>query len=148
MPGLVALAEAVSVVLSALQTRLSISPSPTDSVLQLQALFYNPNLILTCFTEITAVATTARFDEELLSLLYLKIQQLEYKSGWLRDILLDVLSRVASPWLEFISGWIGLRREIGVDIDIEGQRKSFVKVESKKFVDDQGLESKEVDYVS
>ena len=147
MPGLVALADAVSIVLSALQARLSISPSPIDSVLQLQALHYNPGLVLACFTEIMAVATTARFDEELLSMLYLKIQQLEYKSGWLRDILLDVLSRVAAPWLEFVSGWIGLQKEVGAEVDKEGQRKSFVKVELKKSVEDPGLESKEVDYV-
>ncbi|KAH0534033.1 hypothetical protein FGG08_007368 [Glutinoglossum americanum] len=145
MPGLVALADAVSVVISALQARLSISPSPTDSVLQLQSLFNNPSLILACFSEVIAVATTARFDE-LLSALYLKIQQLEHKSGWLRDILLDVLSRVAAPWLEFVSGWIGLQREIKLEVDKEGQRNSFVKVEVKKSVDDQGLEGKEVDY--
>ena len=135
--------------LSALQARLSISPSPINSVLQLQALFYNPGLVLASFSEIISVASTARFDEELLSILYLKIQQLEYKSGWLRDILLDVLSRVAAPWLEFVSGWIGLQKEVGVEIDKESQRKSFVKVELKKIVDDSGLESKEVevDYV-
>ncbi|KAI9763336.1 MAG: hypothetical protein M1840_000601 [Geoglossum simile] len=145
IPGLVALADAVSVVLSALQARLSTSPSPTNSVLQLQALFYNPGLVLACFSEIVSVASNARFDEELLSMLYLKIQQLEYKSGWLRDILLDVLSRVAAPWLEFVSGWIGLRKEVGIEIDKENQRKSFVKVELKKFVDDPRLESREVE---
>lgn len=135
--------------LSALQARLSISPSSTNSVLELQALFYNPGLVLASFSEIISAASTARFDEELLSILYLKVQQLEYKSGWLRDILLDVLSRVAAPWLEFVSGWIGLQKEVGVEIDKESQRKSFVKAELKKIVDDSGLESKEmeVDYV-
>ncbi|KAI9783787.1 MAG: hypothetical protein M1839_003123 [Geoglossum umbratile] len=146
IPCLVALADTVSVVLSALQARLSILPSPVDSVLQLQALFYNPGLVLSCFSEITAVASTARFDEELLSLLYLEIQQLEYRSGWLRDILLDVLSRVAAPWLEFVSGWIGLQKEVGIEMDKAGRRKGFVRVELKKFADDPGSENKEVDY--
>jgi Gamma tubulin complex component N-terminal len=136
-------------VLSALQARLSTSPSPTNSILQLQALFYNPGLVLACFSEIISVASTARFDEELLSMLYLKIQQLEYKSGWLRDILLDVLSRVAAPWLEFVSGWIGLQKEVGIEIGKENQKKGFVKVGLKKFIDEPGLENKEVevDYV-
>ena len=142
-----ALASAVSVVLSSLQARLSISPASIGSVLQLQALFYNPGLILDCFTEIVSMATSAKVDSQLLSALYTKIQQLEYKSSWLRDILLDVLSCVSAPWLEFVGGWIGLRREIGIDVDKDGGTGRFVKVGPKTSVDDKGWETGDVDYV-
>ncbi|KAH7313144.1 Spc98 family-domain-containing protein [Rhexocercosporidium sp. MPI-PUGE-AT-0058] len=146
-PGRIALADSVSTLLATIQSRLSASAAGYNSILQLQALFRPAHSILTCFRRIVVNTSATRSDESMLSTIFEEIQLLEHRTDSLREILLEILSRVSRPWLEFASEWLGLQREAGLPLTKEGPGKSFVKVDSKEWVDDQGLEMNEPDYV-
>lgn len=146
-PGRIALADAVSTLLATIQSRLSASAAAHSSILQLQALFRPAHSILTCFRRIVVNTTATRSDESMLSTIFEEIQLLEHRTDSLRVILLEILSRVSQPWLEFASEWLGLQREAGLPITKEGPGKSFVKIDTKEWIDDQGMEMNEPDYV-
>ncbi|KAH7384788.1 Spc98 family-domain-containing protein [Cadophora sp. MPI-SDFR-AT-0126] len=146
-PGRISLADAVSTLLATIQSRLSVSAAGYSSILQLQALFRPAYSILTCFRRIVVNTSATRSDESMLSTIFEEIQLLEHRTDSLREILLEILSRVSQPWLEFASEWLGLQREAGLPLTKEGPGKSFVKVDNKEWVDDQGLEMNEPDYV-
>ena len=145
-PGRIALADAVSTLLATIQSRLSVSASTHQSILQLQSLFHPAHSILTCFQRIVVNVSATRSDESMLSTIFEEIQLLEHRTDSLRDVLLEILSRVSRPWLEFTGEWLGLQREAGLPLTKEGSGKSFVKVENKEWIDDQGLELQEPDY--
>lgn len=146
-PGRIALANAVSSLLATIQSRLSVSAAGYHSILQLQALFQPAHSILTCFRRIVVNTSVNRSDESLLSTIFEEIQLLEHRTDSLRSILLEILSRVSQPWLEFAGEWIGLQRETGLPLTKDGPGKSFVKIDHKEWVDDHGLEMQEPDYV-
>ncbi|KAI9766123.1 MAG: hypothetical protein M1835_007240 [Candelina submexicana] len=143
---LVALSDAVSTTLATLQRQLSIS-SPIESIPQLQSLFHRPGLVVGCLMDIFSGIASSTSDEQLLSILYEKIQQIEHGSSWLRSILLEVLRRVSKPWLEFVGEWVGLHKELGVVMDKKGPSRSFVKIEHRTWIDDRGLEMGAADYI-
>lgn len=145
-PGRIALADGVSTLLATIQSRLSVSASTRQSILQLQLLFQPAHSILTCFQRIVVNIAATRSDESMLSTIFEEIQLLEHRTDSLREILLEILSRVSQPWLEFTGEWLGLQRESGLPLTKEGKGKSFVKVENKEWIDDQGLELQEPDY--
>ena len=146
-PGRISLADAVSSLLTIIQTRLSESASNQTSFLQLQALFQPTHSILTCFRRLVVNVSATRSDESMLSTIFEEIQLLEHKAGSLRDVLIEVLSRVSHPWLEFTSEWLGLQRETGLALTKQGVGKSFVKVEDREWIDEQGFELQERDFV-
>ncbi|TVY62911.1 Gamma-tubulin complex component [Lachnellula suecica] len=145
--GRIALADAVSTLLATIQSRLSASTSMHNSLLQLQALFQPAHSILTCFRRIVTNVSATRSDESMLSTIFQEIQLLEHRTDSLREILLEILSRVSKPWLEFSGEWLGLQREAGLPLTKDGTGKSFVKVEKREWVDEQGLEVTEPDFV-
>jgi hypothetical protein len=146
-PGQVALADAISTLLSTLQTILNESASQPKSVLQLRYIFEPPHAILTCFQRIINNTARTRSDESMLSTIFEEIQLQEHRADSLGDILIEILSRVSHPWLEFVGEWLGVRREAGLPLTKEGNGKSFVSVADKEWVDDLGLELKERDYI-
>jgi hypothetical protein len=146
-PGRIALADTVSTLLTMIQSRLSESASETKSLLQLQALFQPAHSILTCFRRLVVNVSATRSDESMLSTVFEEIQLLEHKTGTLRDILTEVLTRISRPWLEFTGEWLGLQREAGLPLTKEGAGKSFVKVDDRDWIDEQGLELHEKDFV-
>lgn len=146
-PGWIALAESISTVLATIQSQLSVSPSDYDTILQLQALFQPAHSVLTCFKRLVTRSLPKKSDEAILSTLFEEIQILEHRTDSLREILLEILSRASTPWLEFTSEWLGLRREVGLPLTKQGPGKSFVKVDNKEWIDEAGLESSEPDFV-
>ncbi|CAG8952391.1 hypothetical protein HYFRA_00001138 [Hymenoscyphus fraxineus] len=146
-PGRIALANSVSQLLSKIQARFNANPSTQNSIMQLQALFQPTHSILKCFGHIIRHVSKSRSDESMLSTIYQEIQLLEHRTDSLRGILLEVLSQVSRPWLEFSGVWLGLERETTIPLTKEGKGKSFVKVENREWVDEQGLEVNEPDFV-
>lgn len=146
-PGRIALANSVSKLLSTIQARLNANASTQNSILQLQALFQPTHSILKCFEQIVRHVSITRNDESMLSTIYQEIQLLEHRTDSLRGILLEVLSQVSRPWLEFSGVWLGLESEMTIPLTKEGKGKSFVKVENREWVDEQGLEVDEPDFV-
>ena len=146
-PGRVALADTVSTLLSTIQARFPESASEKKSLLQLQALFQPANSILTCFRRLVVNVSATRSDESMLSTVFEEIQLLEHRTGNLKNVLIEVLSRVSQPWLEFTAEWLGLQREVGFPMTKEGPGKSFVKVEDRDWINEQGFELHERDFV-
>ncbi|TAQ85563.1 hypothetical protein B7494_g6116 [Chlorociboria aeruginascens] len=145
-PGRIALADAISTLLALIQSRLASSASELRSILQLQVLFRPAHSILTCFKRIVVNVLATRSDEAMLSTLFEEVQLLEHRTDSLRDILLEILSRVSQPWLEFTREWLGLQREVGLPLTKEGSGKSFVRVDNREWLDEHGLELQEPDY--
>ena len=145
--GRIALADAISCLLTIIRSLLNESASKAKSLLQLQALFSPAHEILTCFRRLVVNVTTTRNDESMLSTVFEEVQLLEHRSGSLRNVLIEVLSRVSRPWIEFTAEWIGLQKEAGLHLATEGTGKSFVKIDDTDWVDEQGLEVYEKDYV-
>ncbi|KAL3418327.1 Spc97/Spc98 family protein [Phlyctema vagabunda] len=145
-PGIIALADAVSTLLVTIQSRLSTASLGYKSLLQLQTLFSPAHAILACFHRIVKKLSSLTSDEDMLSMIFKEVQFLEHRTDSLRAILLEVLARVSRPWLEFSGEWLGLRRESGLPITKDSAGKSFVKVEDKEWIDEQGLELQESDY--
>lgn len=146
-PGRIALADVVSTLLATIQSRFSASTTRHESILQLEALFQPAQSILTCFQRIVVNVAATRSDESMLSTIFEEIQLMEHRTDSLREILLEILSRVSQPWLEFAGEWLGIQREAGLPMSKSSQGKSFVKVESKEWIDEQGLEVHEPDYL-
>ncbi len=145
-PGRIALADAVSTLLATIQSTLSASAT-FHSILQLEARFRPAHSILTCFQRIVVNVSATRSDESMLSTIFEEIQLLEHRTDSLRGILLEMLSRVSQPWLEFAGEWLGIKRESGLPLTKAGKGKSFVKVEKKEWIDEQGLEMQEPDFL-
>jgi hypothetical protein len=146
-PGQIALADAVSNLLRTIQSDLSESASENQSILQLQVLFGPVHSILTCFQRMVKNVSASRNDESMLSTIFEEIQLLEHRTDSLREILIEILSRVSLPWLEFTCEWLGLRRQSGLPVTKEGNGKSFVNVTNREWIDDRGIELQQRDYV-
>jgi hypothetical protein len=146
-PGRIAMADAVSTLLSTLQSRLSIPASSVKSLLQLQALFKPVEALLASFHSIVLSAVKEKTDEAMLSKLFYEVQRLENRTESMREILLEVLIRVSRPFLDFVGEWMGTQKMAGLPLEKRGSGRSFVKVEDRNWVNEQGLEMLERDFI-
>ncbi|KAK6537582.1 hypothetical protein TWF694_011763 [Orbilia ellipsospora] len=114
---LVALAACVQIVTVAVQHRLTIVFSHIQSLLQLDDILRVPELILDALLPIVTRARSKKMDTQLLSVIFERIQQSEYRSDWLRKLLLLMLQRVTYPWLTMVSKAIGVWAEKTIFLD-------------------------------
>ncbi|KFY15833.1 hypothetical protein V492_01726, partial [Pseudogymnoascus sp. VKM F-4246] len=146
-PGRIALADAVATVLSTLQSHLNIPASSLQSILKLQSLFQPVDHLLSIFHELILAAGSAENDEVMLSKLFHFIEQTEHRTDSTQTILLEVLSRVSRPFLDFAGEWLGIQRETGMPLVKGSVGKSFVKAENRLWIDEQGMEVRTPDFV-
>ncbi|ELR03908.1 hypothetical protein GMDG_06442 [Pseudogymnoascus destructans 20631-21] len=146
-PGRIALADAIGTVLSTLQSHLNIPASSLQSILKLQSLFRPVSHLLTIFHELIVAAGSAQNDEVMLSNLLQFIEQTEHRTDSTQTILLEVLSRVSRPFLDFAGEWLGIQRETGMPLVKGSVGKSFVKAEDRLWIDEQGMEIRTPDFV-
>jgi hypothetical protein len=111
-PGRVALASAVSIILSALEEYLGQRWTGIRSILQLQNLFERPRQILHEVLGLVKALRSARTDEEISSTMFDRCQCFEHGPEWLRSIMFEVLSRISKPLLERLDEWVGFRKPI------------------------------------
>ncbi|KAH8912558.1 hypothetical protein BR93DRAFT_889399 [Coniochaeta sp. PMI_546] len=145
-PARTALANAIDKLLLTIQSELGSRAERLRSLLQLQALIQPVRSILEYFRGLIKRLAKSRSDEQLISMLFEEAQSVEYQEGFLRNAICEVLRMVSRPWTDFVEEWIGLRPEEGLVMTKMGPGKSFVKVENKMWVDDQGFELEEPDY--
>ncbi|KAK6346826.1 hypothetical protein TWF696_006934 [Orbilia brochopaga] len=107
----VALAHCVQIVAVAVQHRLTVLFTSIQSLLQFEDLVKIPALILDALLKIVEKVKNKRLDYQLLSVAFEQIQQSEYRSVWLRQLLLLMLQRVTYPWLTMVSRAIGVPNE-------------------------------------
>ncbi|KAF2401901.1 hypothetical protein EJ06DRAFT_542430 [Trichodelitschia bisporula] len=142
-PGRVALANAVSSVLSALEMQLSEHRTQIHSLLHLQQAYSRPRRILSELYEVVQLMRTATSNEEMAAMMFKRCQHCEQEPDWLRFILLEVLKRVSSPWLELVEQWVGFRPDIGFTFGHGEQGNSFVGWEN----DEKDTSTREVEYI-
>ena len=118
--ALVALAGAFLPILSSLEAQIGSPPTRVRSLLQLQSLVERPSQVLSCLTDVVTKICGARTDEELLSILYELVQNVEHSSAWLSSTLHGLLVAASRPWLESMGGWLGLQQS-----DTSGFRPNF-----------------------
>lgn len=146
-PPRVALANALDSLLLVVQDELGRRGLRTVSVLQLQSLVRPTFRLLSYYYRLITKIKRSTNDADLLSLIYNEAQSAEISEPVLRDTMGQILRIVSTPWTEFVEEWIGLRPEEGTRINKSGPGKSFVKIENNMWIDDQGFELEEPDYV-
>ena len=143
----IALAHAVDKLLSTVQAELGVRGQKTKSLLQLQALVRPPQAALSYFGRLVRRAHTVGSDEQIISLLFQEVQDAEHRNEFLHNAVCEILRMVAKPWMGFVEEWIGLKPEDGgLAVTKSGPGRSFVKVENRMWVDDQGFELEEPDF--
>jgi hypothetical protein len=145
-PARTALANAIDGLLVTIQSELGSRAEHIKSILQLQALIQPVRSILAYFKGLIKRLARSRSDEQLISMLFEEAHSVEYRDVFLRNAVCEVLRMVSKPWTDFIEEWIGLKPEQGIVMTKAGPGRSFVKVENKMWVDDQGFELEEPDY--
>lgn len=146
-PVRIALADAVATVLSTLQSHLNIPPSSLQSILKLQSLFQPVSHLLTIIHSLILSISSSPNDEIILSHLFHFISQTSHRTDSTQTILLEILSRVSRPFLDFAGEWLGIQRETGVPLVKGSVGKSFVKAEERLWIDEHGMEIRTPDFV-
>ncbi|KAB5572362.1 Spc98 family-domain-containing protein [Coniochaeta sp. 2T2.1] len=145
-PARTALANAIDKLLLTIQSELGLRAGRIRSILQLQALIQPVRSILVYFRGLIKRLAKSRSDEQLISMIFEEAHSVEYKEDFLLNAVCEVLRMVSRPWTDFVEEWIGLKPEEGLVMTKNGPGRSFVKVENKMWVDDQGFELEEPDY--
>ncbi|EWC43508.1 hypothetical protein DRE_07508 [Drechslerella stenobrocha 248] len=142
----VALAHCIRIVATAIQHRLTVLFTGIQSLLQLEDLVNVPALILDALLKIVQKVKNKRLDHELLSVTFEQIQQSEYRSDWLRQLLLLMLQRVTYPWLTMVSKAIGVPNEREASTDDIFEDEGFF-IELGEPIPQDGEEEPHVDLV-
>ncbi|KAK6525689.1 hypothetical protein TWF281_010739 [Arthrobotrys megalospora] len=125
----VGLAHCIQIMTVAVQHRLTVLFTSIQSILQLDDIIRVPALILEALLKIVERVQDKRLDFQLLSATFEQIQQLEYKSDWLRHLLLLMLQRITRPWLTMVSKAIGVTVEKTPFVDdIFGDESFFIEL--------------------
>ena len=128
-PSLVALATMFSNILADLQSHLGNQSTPLCSLLELQSLLEHPKSILDCLSDIARKCKDERTEEGLLSKLFEIAYDVEYTGPWLRPLILRILASASKPWLDSVSGWLGLEANSTCKCQNQCRVPSFVRVE-------------------
>ena len=105
----IALASSIATILATVHAQIVDSPRSTLTLLQLQALFEKPGLVVSCLNDIVSKVGAARSEEEFLSLLYDFVEDSEYSAEWVQPTMFQILASVSKPWLDAVSRWVGLK---------------------------------------
>ncbi|KAJ9139063.1 Spindle pole body component, partial [Coniochaeta hoffmannii] len=145
-PARTALANAIDKLLLSIQSEVGARAERIRSLLQLQMLVRPVRSILVYFRGLIKRLAKSMSDEQLVSMLFEESHSVAYKDSFLRDAICEVLRMVSRPWTDFVEEWIGMKAEEGLVMTKQGPGRSFVRVENKMWVDDQGFELEEPDY--
>ncbi len=105
----IGLADGIETIITALETHLSPRLGSTQTVLQLQALLDPSRLLLDRLSAVIGRPKELESDEDLLSVLFYCMQDLEYSSHMLQTVFEQLLAHASRPWLESLELLLGLR---------------------------------------
>lgn len=109
IPARVALATAVSSLLSTFEEHLGRHASTITSLLQLQRLFAKPREILIYVARTVDSVKHATSNEQLSSLIHRQLLEMEEGDVYIRKLSSQILRQVAQPSMDLLSEWIGIR---------------------------------------
>lgn len=111
IPARVALATAVSSLLSTFEEHLGRQCNNIRSILQLQRLFSKPRSILSHVAQTVDAVKHARSNELLSSLIHHRLLEAEEGDSYIRKLSCQILRQVAQPSIDLLSEWVGIRQE-------------------------------------
>ncbi|KAF9730919.1 hypothetical protein PMIN04_004003 [Paraphaeosphaeria minitans] len=111
IPARVALATAVSSLLSTFEEHLGRQSNTIRSILQLQRLFAKPREILSHVAKTVDIVKHAGSNEQLSSLIHHRLLEAEEGDTYIRKLSCQILRQVAQPSLHLLSEWVGIRQE-------------------------------------
>jgi hypothetical protein len=135
IPARVALATAVSSVLSSLEEQLGRQSCGIKSLIQLQHQFSKPREILLHISRMVDATKHAKTNEQLASILHHRLLELEDGDGDIRQLSSRIVSEVANPTLELLAEWMGTMKE--QEMIPVASRNSFVTVDAASLDDGQ-----------
>ncbi|KAF2451032.1 hypothetical protein P171DRAFT_378527 [Karstenula rhodostoma CBS 690.94] len=111
IPARVALATAVSSLLSTFEEHLGRQSNNIRSILQLQHLFAKPRGILSHVAQTVDAVKHARSNQHLSSLIHHRLLEAEEGDSYIRKLSCQILRQVAEPSIDLLSEWVGIRQE-------------------------------------
>jgi len=111
IPARVALATSVSAIISTFEDHLGRQSGNIRSLLELQRLFAKPREILDHIARTVDAVKHAKTNEQLSSILHHRVLEFEEGDGDIRQLLCEILRRVAKPSLDLLGEWIGVQEE-------------------------------------
>ncbi|KAL9083287.1 MAG: hypothetical protein Q9165_008593 [Trypethelium subeluteriae] len=145
MPEKVALANAVSSALLAMEERLTVRAPQIQSLLQLQRMFTRPKLLLELLHETIELVEKSKTSEEILSRVFKKAAQMVTTGSWLSDFILEIFRLTCDPWLYGVEQWVGLRPELPIKHADAGSLPSFVGTDDRQTMENSS--DHQTDYV-
>jgi hypothetical protein len=127
IPARVALATCISSILSTFEDHLGTHCNSVRSLLQLQNLFDRPRRILMHTARTVDAVKLAKSNEQLASILYQRVLELEEGDQDLRRLSAEILRKVAKPSMDILAEWAGIMK--GQDTVPIAERSGFVTVE-------------------
>jgi hypothetical protein len=111
VPARVALATAVSSLLSTFEEHLGRQSNNIRSILQLQRLFAKPRGMLSHVAQTVEAVKHVTSNEVLSSLIHHRLLEAEEGEDYIRKLSCQILHQVAQPSIDLLSEWIGIRQE-------------------------------------
>ncbi|KAL9600039.1 MAG: hypothetical protein Q9219_003409 [cf. Caloplaca sp. 3 TL-2023] len=111
----VALASGISIIVSTLGAELGLPLASIHTVPQIYALLQPSAALLDWLYHVIIKAEGLSANDELLSMIFDSIRQLDCSVNWLRPILDQLLVHVSRPWLDSLEDSLGLRLKHALD---------------------------------
>ena len=146
-PVRITLADAVTTLLETMEIQLSGTNAVYYSIIQLQTLFRPSHELLSYFERVVRRTSLAKNDEAVLSEVFEEIQSFGENSQPLQVVFLQLFRKLSNPWLEYVSGWVGLQPRSALSVVHHNSDKGFVKIEDREWIDDQGIEMRKLDHL-
>ena len=140
----IALASSIAAILATVHAQILDSPRSTLTLLQLLKLFEKPGLVVSYLNDIVSKVSTARSEEEFLSLLYDFVGDTEYSGECVQPTMFQVLASVSEPWLDAVSRWVGLK--VTTSAGFRGHLPNFVILREDTQRPEGGKETKKPEY--
>ena len=114
----VAIAETLSLVVSSLRVYLNQGRSTRRTILQLQDFFQKSGVLLRHLEGLFKKLSKLDCDELILSELFRFSENSASYEPWIRSVVLGILARISTPWLDALSSCLGLKARNTVDNNI------------------------------
>jgi Gamma tubulin complex component C-terminal/Gamma tubulin complex component N-terminal len=131
-PAKVAFAHAVSTIIATIEAHFSHERAKTRSWIQLQYVFAKAEQLLDHLVNMVQTVKSTRCDEDLVSIIFGKCQNIEHDASWLWFIMLEMLSRVSHPLLSRLNMWTGQYFDQSTQLNFDNPGLSFIQVESEQ----------------
>ncbi|KAI9737863.1 MAG: hypothetical protein M1834_009233 [Cirrosporium novae-zelandiae] len=138
-PIVLALQTAIKTARTSLEIVLSKDRWSTTN-LQKNLTLERPREFITSLADLLDLCSITGPDHALLSVLYQKVQQMEQREAWIRDIFFEILGRVTEQWLSYVATRIGLKVNESWKCIQKNEYYELDNAEFPKFISDEDVQ--------